>query len=73
MNCLSKEDKQNYFNKINKFYKYNKKIIDSMNNKQLCNYDYTNIIKQIDNTDKNKISNLLYKISIFLDDHNIEY
>ena len=73
MNCLSIEDKKKYLNKINKFYKYDNEIIDSMIKKDICSYDYTNNIKKINNEDKNKISDLLYKISIFLDDHNIEY
>ena len=73
MNCLSIEDKKKYLNKINKFYKYDNEIIDFMIKKDICTYDYTNNIKKINNEDKNKISDLLYKISIFLDDHNIEY
>ena len=75
MECLSKEERKTYFNEINKFYKYDNSIIDSMSNdnKQLCNYDYTNKIKQIKNKDKNNIILLLRKIRLFLDDYNIEY
>jgi len=75
MDCLSKEEKEKYFNEINKFYKYDNSIVESMINdkKQLCNYDYTNKIKQINNKDKNNIIFLLRKIKLFLDDYNIEY
>ena len=75
INCLSKEEKEEYYNSINKFYNYDKYIIDSMsnNNKQLCKYNYVNKIKQINKKTTVNLAKLINKISIFLDEYKIEY
>ena len=75
INCLSQDQKRNFFTKINEYYNYHNNVIEIMMNKQnlLCD---NKIIKEIDILDEDNvysISRLLKKTTKFFDENNIEY
>jgi phosphorylcholine metabolism protein LicD len=71
---LTDDEKFKYLNEINKFYKYNSKIIDTMMNKKIKILKNTIIKKCIlTNNEKKSLFELSKKTIKFLDDYLIDY
>ena len=72
MYCLNELEKNEYLNRINTFYKYDKSMLESTARKNICKID----VAQITSFDKEtvaKLASLLVRTRDFLDKLNITY
>lgn len=72
MKCFNYEDQIKYLININKFYKYDKSVIQTMLKKDLCYIDQSKI-KSFDNQLIKRLVSLFVKTRNFLNSNKIEY